>query len=73
VRTCGFLGVEPIGKRISRESVDMYRARPDGQLNWHFFVTDWNYVRLQLRGEAGSSRDGDTPGGPDPPNGSFMV
>ncbi len=26
--------------------------RADGRINWHFFVTDWNIVRLQLLGEA---------------------
>jgi len=25
---------------------------PDGRLNWHFLVTDWNLVRLQLLDEA---------------------
>lgn len=30
----------------------MYRLGVDGRINWHFLVTDWNYVRLQLLGEA---------------------
>jgi predicted ester cyclase len=47
-----FLGVAPTGKRVAWEFVDMYRTGPDGRINWHFFVTDWNYVRLQLLGEA---------------------
>jgi uncharacterized glyoxalase superfamily protein PhnB len=47
-----FLGVEPTGRSISWEFVDMYRAGADGRLNWHFFVTDWNFVRLQLLGTA---------------------
>ena len=47
-----FLGVEPTGKRVSWEYLDMYRAGPDGRLNWHFLATDWNLVRLQLLGQA---------------------
>src|SRR5262249_21654039 len=47
-----FLEVEATGKRVTWEFVDMYRAGADGRLNWHFFVTDWNYVRLQLLGSA---------------------
>ena len=46
-----FLGVEPTGRRVSWEFADLYRAGADGRLNWHFFVTDWNLVRLQLLGE----------------------
>jgi hypothetical protein len=30
----------------------LYRVGADGRINWHFFVTDWNIVRLQLLGEA---------------------
>ena len=47
-----FLGIEATGKRISWEFVDMYRTGPDGRINWHFFITDWNIVRLQLLGTA---------------------
>jgi predicted ester cyclase len=47
-----FLGVAPTGNRVAWEFVDMYRAGNDGRLNWHFFVTDWNCVRLQLLGQA---------------------
>ena len=47
-----FLGIDATGKRVTWEFVDMYRVGTDGRLNWHFFVTDWNYVRLQLLGEA---------------------
>lgn len=47
-----FLGVQPTGKRVAWDFVDMYRLGADGRINWHFFVTDWNYVRLQLLGEA---------------------
>lgn len=47
-----FLGVEPTGQRIAWDFIDMYRAGPDGRLNWHFLVTDWNLVRLTLLGEA---------------------
>ena len=47
-----FLGVAPTSKHVSWEFVDMYRAGPDGRLNRHFFVTDWNNVRLQLLGQA---------------------
>ena len=52
LHTGPFLGVPPTGKRVAWDFVDMYRAGTDGRLNWHLFVTDWNYVRLQLLGEA---------------------
>ena len=52
VHTGRFLGVEPTGRRVSWEYLDMYRAGPDGRLNWHFLATDWNLVRLQLLGQA---------------------
>jgi hypothetical protein len=32
--------------------VHLYRLGADGRINWHFFVTDWKDVRLQLPGEA---------------------
>jgi predicted ester cyclase len=47
-----FLGVEPTGRRVWWEFADLYRLGADGRINWHFFVTDWNIVRLQLLGEA---------------------
>lgn len=47
-----FFGIDATGKRVTWEFVDMYRVGTDGRLNWHFFVTDWNYVRLQLLGRA---------------------
>lgn len=47
-----FLGIQPTGKRVAWDFVDIYRLGTDGRINWHFFVTDWNYVRLQLLGEA---------------------
>ena len=47
-----FLGVQPTGKQVAWDFVDMYRLGADGRINWHFFVTDWNHVRLQLLGEA---------------------
>lgn len=47
-----FLGVEPTGRRVSWEFLDMYKLGPDGRLNWHFLATDWNLVRLQLLGQA---------------------
>jgi predicted ester cyclase len=46
-----FLGVEPTGRRISWDSVDIYRVGRDGRINWHFYVTDWRLVRLQLLGQ----------------------
>ena len=52
VHTGPFLGVEPTGRRVSWEFVDMYRAGADGKLCWHFLATDWNLVRLQLLGQA---------------------
>jgi len=51
-RRGSFLGVAPTRKRVAREFVAMYRTGPDGRINWHFFATDWNCVRLQLLGEA---------------------
>ena len=47
-----FLGLEPTGRRVSWEFADLYRLGADGRINWHFFVTDWNIVRLQLLGQA---------------------
>jgi predicted ester cyclase len=52
VHTGRFLGVEPTGMPVRWEFLDMYKAGPDGRLNWHFLVTDWNLVRLQLLGQA---------------------
>ena len=47
-----FLGLEPTGRRAAWEFADLYRVGADGRINWHFYVTDWNIVRLQLLGEA---------------------
>jgi len=47
-----FLGLEPTGRRATWEFADLYRVGADGRINWHFYVTDWNIVRLQLLGEA---------------------
>ena len=52
VHTGPFLGVEPTGRRVSWEFVDMYRVGANGKLYWHFLATDWNLVRLQLLGQA---------------------
>ena len=52
VHTGRFLGIEPTGRRVSWEYLDMCRAGPDGRLNWHLLATDWNLVRLQLLGQA---------------------
>jgi predicted ester cyclase len=52
VHTGRFLGVEPTGRRVSWEFLDMYKVGPDGRLNWHLLATDWNLVRLQLLGQA---------------------
>ncbi|GEM_PF-832326 len=52
VHTGAFLGIEPTGKRVRWEYLDMYRVGADGRLNWHFLATDWNLVRLQLLGQA---------------------
>ena len=43
-----FLGVEPTGKQVTWEFLDMYRVGADGRLNWHLLATDWNLVRLML-------------------------
>ena len=50
--TSRFLGLEPTGRRATWEFADLYRVGADGRINWHFYVTDWNIVRLQLLGEA---------------------
>jgi hypothetical protein len=52
VHTGRFLGVEPTGRRVSWEYLDICRAGADGRLNWHFLAIDWNLVRLQLLGQA---------------------
>ncbi len=56
MHTGRFPGIEPTGRRVSWEYLDMYRVGADGRLNWHLLATDWNLVRLQLLGQA-----------PDPP------
>jgi hypothetical protein len=43
--------MQPTRKPVAWDFVDLYRLGADGRINWHFFVTDWNYVRLQLWGE----------------------
>jgi len=48
----GFLGLEPTGRRAWWEFAGLYRPGAGGRINWHFYVTDWNIVRLQLLGEA---------------------
>jgi predicted ester cyclase len=55
-----FLGVEPTGRRISWESVDIYKVGKDGRINWHFYVTDWRLVRLRLLGQAPDLPDNPT-------------
>lgn len=52
VHTGPFLGLAPTNRPARWEFLDMYRTGADGRLNWHFLVTDWNLVRLQLLGEA---------------------
>ncbi len=47
-----FLGLEPTGRHAIWEFADLYRVGADGRINWHFYVTDWNIVRLQLMGDA---------------------
>jgi hypothetical protein len=39
----------------------MYRAGTDARLNWHFFVTERNSVRLQLLGQAQDLAETPTP------------
>jgi predicted ester cyclase len=67
VHTGAFLGIEPTGRRVSWEYLDMYRAGADGRLNWHFLATDWNLVRLQLLGQA-PDLPATPPAGPSKPN-----
>jgi predicted ester cyclase len=52
VHTGPFLGVPPTGKTVTWQYLDMYRAGPDGRLNWHLLTTDWNLVRLTLLDQA---------------------
>ena len=52
MNTGRFLGIEPTGRRVSWDYLDMYRVGADGRLNWHLLATDWNLVRLQLLGQA---------------------
>ena len=52
LHTGRFLDLEPTGRRVSWEVLDMYKLGPDGRLNWHLLATDWNLVRLQLLGQA---------------------
>jgi predicted ester cyclase len=52
VHTGPFLGVPPTGKTVTWEYLDMYRAGPDGRLNWHLLATDWNLLRLTLLDQA---------------------
>lgn len=47
-----WLGVAPTGKRVQFDAVDIYRLGADGRIDWHFIISDWNHVRLQLLGEA---------------------
>jgi len=35
-----FLGIDPTGRRVSWEYLDMYRVGADGRLNWHLLATD---------------------------------
>lgn len=41
------------------------------RINWHFFVTDWNIVRLRLLGEAPDSPA--IPGAPRCPGGPTQI
>jgi predicted ester cyclase len=42
-----FLGVTPTGRRVSYDSVDMYRVR-NGRIVWRFLLCDWHGVLAQL-------------------------
>lgn len=46
-----FLGMQPTRKPVAWDFVDLYRLGADRRINWHFFVTEWNYVHRQLLGE----------------------
>lgn len=50
-----FLGVQPTGRHVVYDSVDIYRAGPDGRINWRFLLCDWNGVHRQLLGEPATS------------------
>jgi predicted ester cyclase len=49
--TGAFLGIEATGRTVEWEFADLYRVGPDGRINWHFYVTDWNLVRLRILGQ----------------------
>jgi hypothetical protein len=50
-----FLGVQATGHHVVYDSVDIYRAGPDGRINWRFLLCDWNGVCRQLIGEPTTS------------------
>lgn len=45
-----FLDVPATQRRVSWDYVEMFRLGADQRIQWHFFVSDWNYVREQLLG-----------------------
>ena len=46
-----FLGVNPTGRRVVWDSIDMVKPGPDGRIAWRFSLNDWEGVRRQLLGE----------------------
>ena len=46
-----FLGIDPTGRRVVWDSIDMVKPGPDGRIVWRFSLNDWEGVRRQLLGE----------------------
>ena len=46
-----FLGIDPAGRRVAWDSIDMVKAGPDGRIVWRFNLNDWEGLRRQLLGE----------------------
>lgn len=46
-----FLGVEPTGRRVEWDMIDMVKPGPDGRIAWRFQLCDWEGVHRQLIGE----------------------
>lgn len=53
-----FLGVAPTGRRVTYDSVDMYRVR-DGRIVWRFLLCDWHGVLAQLTANGTDTPDQD--------------
>lgn len=45
--TGAFLGIEPTGRRVSYDAVDLYRVS-EGRIVWRFLLCDWHGVAMAL-------------------------